>query len=1414
MNNNFRYTTLVFPQRVEGNQLFFNIVFLPRNRDPFKPMDTGVAAFPTTPAFADLVPQFEAKIVKGLESFPVDNGSPELPGTVTVTTSAPAKKAALLKAIETSFGDRINNTAADKAEPPKPESLTVKKYLPLSYRGAFNFTSPRHKNAVTDDSYHCAIRDSKPNNAPTTVDLLSWGKIFGYILRQPFLAEACGFVYKTSIRIEPAWFEKGGYLYVDLVNPDHVTVQNASWTIPEDGSFVKRFAARIPKLKAGENRSLFAPVLFPVLHSYGGLVTEPKAPWDNIFKEVNAYDDGFAKIVHSNQPVSLNLLSEKYDGANPVHDAGIRLGWDDEQLLIWYVRQMAENPDDPGKRIETPLGVFGYRIDVRQRMDDAWESLNTIITSSESEYKIADVSVGNKLNEEIELPYQVYPSQVDGQGAKSFWLPMYFTNWIGKSLVMKDDTAARIYKHDDANRPVSSNQVFREKQVSFKLVYGNTYFFRVRLCDLSNGGPSVTDEMSATKQAPNPAEKVDFKRYIEPGKLRLSDLDRLLIDSTDENNLPVFKNHVDFYNGSLAAGEEVFDSNPVLNLRRPLLGYPAVLFTGKYEETDALAKLRAIADEDADDTNTNASRVGLGIADPDVTKVEIIVEVETLKMDNLLSYTGQENYAQLYTTYRNFDAADYDASLPVRFTFVDAPNLNLIDFDSEGSDPFNDPGLLKAGLDARADVVVPTARKIRITMRAVCEEDDVYFGSINGPKEQQTRFGATTQIFLYKESFVEDLLLQPWQTVPVLQGIYLQPDAPVVKLGNAMDLFTRFGTGNKPNIVQRLAKQLGIESKGLTLTSNKGQRIVFGCSSRIRHSLAPDLSSITFASKEDLSDHWLGCIVYRLNRDWSWDALEDIAFSFERTKKFLNDDDNPAEHQLVLGDIEMKSAVSFEALQADRFGLVNRNETIFIFIDAIEPKSVFKRTGGELRFPDELQVEYTVKARFKREHGNNPELLQPEKLVLPTTINPAQVPTLASVGLAFSPYLIDGNYERTEVRQRYLWLELTEPIKDPNDTLFCRMLAYAPDQLISNNSFEMMEAPEEPPLPIDPEYIRVITPNQTPDLAGLSAMQVLTKSTDSDLHYLMPIPPGMHSESAELFGFFTYELRVGHAYRADTKDNLWSTAQARFGRALRVTGMQHPAPNLMCVVNRDEEKIYVNAPYAQAVFNGKNVTANPPRTQLWCLLYAQVHQADRKAFRNILLDDRYMDWKKKVTRELETEINIHDTYKKLVTRERDFLHARDYNIFHKPSLEKSKIHAQLTAGAKLAIFKDQQRTGLATWENKEVISLLRQYGLPEDSSLSVITVEVFGNITNIKEHLSKLFEPRNQEATYNRMAKDMDERAAAGFKADVRKAAAQQEEEFLNTVRLKPLSSGLGHYRILRTSPLTKVPFVCCTDCD
>ena len=90
---------------------------------------------------------------------------------------------------------------------------------------------------------------------------------------------------------------------------------------------------------------------------------------------------------------------------------------------------------------------------------------------------------------------------------------------------------------------------------------------------------------------------------------------------------------------------------------------------------------------------------------------------------------------------------------------------------------------------------------------------------------------------------------------------------------------------------------------------------------------------------------------------------------------------------------------------------------------------------------------------------------------------------------------------------------------------------------------------------------------------------------------------------------------------------VWTTAQGRFGRALHATGIQHPAPTLTCTVTRDENKLSVSAPYAVAVFDGSNVTADPPRTQLWCLLYAQARQADNLDWRNILLDDKQLDWR-------------------------------------------------------------------------------------------------------------------------------------------------------------------------------------------
>lgn len=115
----------------------------------------------------------------------------------------------------------------------------------------------------------------------------------------------------------------------------------------------------------------------------------------------------------------------------------------------------------------------------------------------------------------------------------------------------------------------------------------------------------------------------------------------------------------------------------------------------------------------------------------------------------------------------------------------------------------------------------------------------------------------------------------------------------------------------------------------------------------------------------------------------------------------------------------------------------------------------------------------------------------------------------------------------------------------------------------------------------------------------------------------------------------------------------------------------------------------------------------------------------------------------------------------------------------------------LVEGAYLAIYRDSVKTAQAVWTNKEVDALLSAYGLPVDASLSVLAVEVFGNITNFYEHAGYSDEEVQKLTERNpKIYEAMQQRRAASRGA---------------------LGGNLGNYRILRTSPLTEVPFVCCT---
>jgi hypothetical protein len=1383
MDPNRRLSLLPFPQFYDGATLSLNIVVLPRNQNPLLPAIKGDPVIPNSPAFADAQLSFDVHLISSLIGFPNNHSAGSVKSPI---VAQPTNERALFEALGKQLKISETETISDQADPPAASDFPVRKYLPLSYRQAFNFTTPRTRAAVTDDSYHCAVRNAgKVPGFKRSSDEISWGKAFAYALRQPLLARELGMIYSATIEADASLFEHGGWLFVDLAEGSAFRDQQAA-----DSTFLMKYAARIPALAAGKERQLFAPILFPVLFKKNADDPDPPPPgnFDQLLIETAEYDDGFTKIVHAIQPQSRNLLAESPDQGKPVKDAGIRLGWDDEQILIWYLRQLGLDADK--KRLDAPLGVFGYAVDVREtaKPEKPWKTLNEVRSR-------AALSVPAGPGERIalgdftgELPYQVYPIQLDGNRTGDFWLPMYFANWTGHSMVLPDKDAADIYQTNAPKMRVDPvdpaketgtgvtgraenrlNEIYEAAPITTPLRYGRHYDFRVRLRDLSGGGPKVG--RTAAAESASSIGRCAFKRYVAPNQPRVADLP----GNTD------------------ALGDP--DS---LSITRPFTGYPAVVYTGKY--ADPVSRLKAASRDMMKRPATEQE--AFGIHDPDVDRIEITVEVETLKMDNVQSDSGRDNYVLLYRTKRSFPAVggedDYAAALELPIVYHDVKALHT----GAELDLAADFGFA-GNMDDLAEIHLPTSRAVRLTLRAVCEEkpdNASYYGLVKNERdpEQDSRYGHVLEVRLYRPSTDETDLFVDTAPAQRLQGIYLQPDDPLVADGKITTLFFSKEIARPPDIVQRLAKQLELENIGLTLTPKKGERGQFGCSSRIRHTLSPDNSSLTFSSKGDLANHWLCCVQLTIDRDWTWDALDGRSFVLERTVHFTHDAADESETTIV-GEIEIKRTASFESLHDPQ-----RNYTRVVFIDAVEPKNHRLQTAhpSEPRFPDTIEVSYAISTNFKADHAGEKDDPEHLEITLPITTPPAQVPKIASAGIALSPYVRNDTYSASQPRRRFLWIEFTEPVKDPKDTYFARVLAYAPDQLISDNRPELLVAPQEPSLPIDPEPIRVIIPEGTNDLSGLTAMQSMEKANDSDVHYLLPLPPGLHANADEMFGFFTYEFRLGHYRHPKDEDAaetmVWTTAQGRFGRALRATGIQHPAPTLTCTVNRDENKLWVNAPYAVAVFDGKNVTADPPRTQLWCLLYAQARQADDLDTRNILLDDKQLDWRLRIedvpdrNHFLEYDDQQRRTLKNLTVRsfKDELSYAKFKGVYKLAEIEKAN--------------KDATKRGTVAWSNTEVSQLLALLGLPEDSPLSVLVVEFLPIITSIAEAVSDL-----GKRGVN------DDLKAAPSHADVPSPAVASDriEQFQMQQDLQsrsPLSEELGKHRILRTSPLTEVPFVCC----
>jgi hypothetical protein len=1357
-----KLSVMAFPQKQVGTSLFLNVLIVVRNYDPL--VDNPATAL--SPAWVDANLRLQAMVIDGLADYPrLDLAA--VPCDLPAVHMAP-KAADVFNALKT----RFTITRTDRADNTKVRD--VKKYLPQTYRQSFNFIAPRNKNiGMVGDEYHCAVKknpDPDPAFKQDTGDT-SWGKVFAYCLRHAELAKQCGFVHQQlKIELASGTYKNGGWLYVDL-HPDCSYFGAAQ----ADPNYIKRYAARIPKLDLTKGRILFSAVQFPVLNNnLPPGPDDPAAPssaiLDEMFLEAAEYDDGFCKIVHNYQPVTNSLIREDQDDEYPVtNDIGIRLGWDDEQIAAWHARQLGPDPST-GNRPDAPLGVWQYRIDVREKSADPdnpnpWTSLSRV--QYDKDVMLDAVPIGFKGNE-LEMGVEVYPSQLDADPNGSFWLPSYFSQWIGNSLVLQDENAIAIYQKDniDKNHLGPGNAFDPPSETPFKaaknnfykaiglenvsLLYGHNFEFRVRMTDTTSGGPAVDD--TPFYDAPAPVTGCLFLRHVIPQTLN-------------------------FVTPLPAKDSEKF-AGSILSLQRPRLGYPSVLFTGAY--TDAVQKLI----DDGNAVIAADAKRDIGLYDPDVAQVLVLVEVKSLGMDTTIRKADpKDNYALLYSTLRKLPA-EFDGQLDVALTFIDAPVLQF-----NGTTQLPDLGLNTSGktnIDERLDLVLPTARDIRITVRAVTEVRPDYYGGVNPDGSNRTSLqGMPSSFIVRREATSETSLFKPTGDPMMIRGIYLQPDPPVGVTADINQLLVaNEAAGDQvPDMIQRLATAIGVDNKGVSLLGRLGQRWQFGVSRYIRHSAAPDNSSITFATKSDLLNHWLVPITLLLNRDWSWDGVKPVSMEIYRRKIFLRDamvlmgiadrdaflNSNTTEDIMSnaavmaatpeerVGDLELKRTINIQALLKP-----DRSQTYCCFLDAVEPNQ-----GDPAKYPDELLVSYRVAVNYvsAAPHDNDVKLY----LHLPITTAPAQMPKIVSAGLAFSTYVRDKQYANTETRKRYLWVEFEQPPSDSDDVYFARTLAYAADTLLAKWEADLLIAPLEPALPIDAEPIRIISPASSDDQSGLSAMQEMIPAKDSKVHFLVPIPPGLHTEALELFGFFTYEFRVGHKVP-------WTTAQGRFGRPLRNTGVQHPLPQLYCVVDHNEDYILVNAPYAQTVFNGRNVTANPPRTEIWALLFAQVRMADDSDERNVLLADRKLV---------------------ILPEGNSFAPSGDTNV---------------------------SPQGITGWTNQEIGDLLKLYGLPGNSTLSVLCVEMLPGYEqffvggNVNQEEANVISHKATPVTapeFRRYVQKID--AVIGeTRAQVQARLRQGKEDLVSPYvpvegdGPRPMTSDLGNYRILRTSLLVSVPEVCC----
>ena len=1329
MTDPLRLVLTTFPQRWDGNgTLTLNVVLLP-TVDPLP----GPLIGTSSPSFASGTPKFTLFIDAGLGALPTSTGANVISLTPTVISppATPAATFAILHSAVTAKGTRLGTPPALKIGP-------IRKALPPSYLAAGG-NPPDGNFTTSDDEFGCAVRGAGPTPIPPTpIKTVTWGQVISYALRQPVLAMKLGLLYQLSVMLPASnahAFAAGAYVFAGLAATDPWAVAAAS-----NAGSIRTHAGRIPPLTTTA-RPLFAAIEFPTDNSGG-------TPDDSSFAAADHYADGFAKMVHCTQPD--NSAAAVGDGQLPPgSDLGIEIGWDDEQVVNWQNDQLAllnqRALGNLATATQMPLGVQGYRVDVADvtpaspggpSKPPVWQSLCAVTTNLPS-------SLGTFVGDLCIEPVPVQPYSTSPAAA---WLPRYFALWKGGSLCEPDPVPNALT--NPKAPPVTPLR--RAVGLTTLLSYGHTYSFRVRLGDLSSGGPLLSD--SPINPGPAASTSQTFQRLVAPKAP--------LVKQLDSNGNPI------------TAQPGVPSAPASLVVSRPLITYPEVLYTHLGDQAAWRDTIRTTLVSTA---KAAASPIA-GLPDPDVTSVSVEVLVRHPLHD---IGTSDGVYVTLYTTSRALEpttgpaplSTDPGTTIPV--VFIDEPDI----VNWSTTQPTDGP------------LLIPGGRDVQITLRGVLRTDEpTYFAATLAQ-------GMATTISTRVEPVSEpELLGQPDSGEPITGYLFRRP--PNV---------------TAPGLVDQLAEQLGVTANGNSLCTPPGRRVVYGASRTLRTLISADGETLTFGSTSDLLRYWIVAIELDLERDWTWDGLTAAGFTVLRGGPTATESSATA-----IGSITIPRVLGASATTQP--SPLERSRTHLIFLDAIDPHE-----ATESGFPESLQNRWFVEpnrtpagpalpaSRPVPVYASPQAPLtgtdyadEPLDLRLPIAIPPTQVPAIASVGLALSPYQIGELYASTATRQRSLWIELTEPIANTaGDALFARVLAHGADPILYYASPTAI-ADSNPPLPLDPELVRAITPGESDNRDGLTAMTRLTPAPGSSTHFLLPLPPGVSPDDPELFGFYTYELRVGHA---GTPGDLtwWSTANGRFGSPLRVVGVQHPAPPLACHVGRinvspadsaavlsaisigrpfnvqnvlapiagtvtlpsvgTPSLVIATAPYASPMLNGTALYSprETPKTTMWFLVYVQAMQADGASVRNILI---------------ATEPGV-------------FLTPDDDNI----------AAALNTYVATIKASKGPDRLAVAVLHQAQIEAILDSVHLPNSLPLSVIAVEFLPGGTGAEVGTAPTTPPAPVKVAAP---------AAAQTTATTPSAAAPAAAvDTMDMAIAGPPIVNFPFGRILRVSPLTPIAPFC-----